>query len=163
MCEQGVAPYVAQSAPKVNFNVGRKNIMKIYLALLMMFACLTVYAQNVYSTSFSSPQENFRFEITSTDLAATPSWTTDNENPPLASRQAVQIARATLLQLMSEKVKWDLASIRLRPSDIKDKWFYEVEFSEPAHPLSIAHPLGGISVYVLMNGKPATVYRARKE
>ena len=22
MCEQGVAPYVAQSAPKVNFNVG---------------------------------------------------------------------------------------------------------------------------------------------
>ena len=27
MCEQGVAPYVAQSAPKVNFNVGSGNIL----------------------------------------------------------------------------------------------------------------------------------------
>ena len=27
MCEQGVAPYVAQSAPKVNFNVGLGNIL----------------------------------------------------------------------------------------------------------------------------------------
>ena len=128
-----------------------------------MLCCTTVQAQNIHSTSFTSKSEIYRFEITSADLTATPSWSAESGNPPLAPREAVQIARSTLLQLMSEKVKWDLASIRLRPSDMKDKWFYEIEFREPAHPISIAHPLGGISVYVLMNGKPATVYRDRKE
>ena len=137
--------------------------MKTYMVILWLTCCAIAHAQSIYSTSFTSHSENFRFEITSADLTATPSWSDENENPPLAPRQAVQIARATLLQLMSEKVKWDLASIRLRPSDMKDKWFYEIEFREPARPISIAHPLGGISVYVLMNGKPATVYRDRKE
>ena len=137
--------------------------MKTYMAILWLTCCAIAHAQSIYSTSFTSHSETFRFEITSADLTATPSWSDENENPPLAPRQAVQTARSTLLQLMSEKVKWDLASIRLLPSDIKDKWFYEVEFREPAHPLSIDHPLGRISVYVLMNGKPATVYRDRKE
>ena len=137
--------------------------MKTYMAILWLTCCAIAHAQSIYSTSFTFHSETFRFEITSADLTATPSWNDENENPPLAPRQAVQIARATLLQLMSEKVKWDLAGIRLRPSDMKDKWFYEIEFREPAHPISIAHPLGGISVYVLMNGKPATVYRDRKE
>jgi hypothetical protein len=35
MCEQGVAPYVAQSAPKVNFNVGSKINMRRTIIFLM--------------------------------------------------------------------------------------------------------------------------------
>ena len=137
--------------------------MRIHLGVLLALGCTMAHAQTIYVTSLATPSEMFRFEITSDDLAATPSWKPEEEFPPLSPRKAVAIARSTLLTLMSDKVKWNLHSIRLRPADIDDKWFYEIELMEPDRQPTVAHPLAGVTVPVLMNGKPAPIYRDRKE
>ena len=65
MCEQGVAPYVAQSAPKVNFNVGEKMMNPTNIAIRLVQAIVLILMLAPFSgcTSLGPPVEMTQADI----------------------------------------------------------------------------------------------------
>ena len=133
--------------------------MKTYISIFCLICCATAHAQSIYGTSFGNEQITYRVEITGDDLASTPDWLPSNENPPLSPRQALKVARTTVSQLMPETTRWDLVGIELHPTDVENKWFYEVSFREPSRKYTVSRPLKGISTFVRMDGKSGTIIK----
>ena len=137
--------------------------MKTFISILWLICCAATHAQSIYGTSFGNDQVKYRVEITGDDLASTPDWLPSDENPPLSPRQASKVARTTVTQLMPETTRWDLAGIALRPTDVQNKWFYEVSFRETPRKYTVSRPLKGISTFVRMDGKSGTIIKDWKE
>ena len=137
--------------------------MKTYISILWLTCCAIAHAQSIYGTSFGNQQVTYRVEITGADLASTPDWLPTEENPPLSPKKAMEVARATLTQLMPETTRWDLVGIELHPTDVPNKWFYEVSFRESPRDYTVSRPLKGISTFVRMDGKSGTIIKDWKE
>ena len=128
-----------------------------------MICCAAAHAQSIYGTSFGNQQATYRVEITGNDLASTPDWLPSNDNPPLSPRKAMEVARTTVIQLMPETTRWELNGITLHPTDVPNKWYYEVSFREPARAYSVSQPLRVITTLVRMDGKAGTIYKDWKD
>lgn len=137
--------------------------MKTHISIIWLAFCAITYAQNIYGTSFGNQQVTYRVEITGADLASTRDWLPTEENPPLSPKKATEVARATLTQLMPETTRWDLVGIELHPTDVPNKWFYEVSFRESSRDYTVSRPLKEISTFVRMDGKSGTIIKDWKE
>ena len=137
--------------------------MKTYISILCLICCAATHAQSIYGTSFGNQQVTYRVEITGDDLASTPDWLPTEENPPLSPKKAMEVARTTVTGLMPDTTRWILAGIELRPTDVQNKWFYEVSFREPPRDFTVGRPLKVISTFVRMDGKSGTIIKDWKE
>jgi hypothetical protein len=103
--------------------------------------------------------KHYEFAVTKGDIANTPVWSRDSENPALSPRRAGQIARSQLEELLPEGKAWLLREITLAQLGDDVHWLYLVTFEPPP----IGHPgekdPDFMRIIVLMNGKttPPTI------
>ncbi len=104
-------------------------------------------------------EKHYEFAVTRADIANTPIWSRESENPPLSPRRAGQIARTQLEELLPEGKAWLLREITLAQLGDDIHWLYLVTFEPPP----IGHPgekdPDFMRIIVLMDGKttPPTV------
>ena len=80
------------------------------------------------TASFPSSITNAYTSLGSEDLRNTPSWSPDDETPPLSPRDAVLIAQSTADKWYSghDEVSWLLKQIALLPLESENgKWFWQ--------------------------------------
>ena len=124
------------------------NLRLNLTVLTVLFAAITAFAQIADKTStafdhsrietsrgfmrttasFPSSITNAYTSLGSEDLRKTPSWSTDNETPPLSPRDAVLIALSTADKWYSghDEISWLLTQIALLPLESENgKWFWK--------------------------------------
>jgi hypothetical protein len=77
---------------------------------------------------FSYGNTSVGYTILAADLAGTPSWNPETEEPPLALGQALKIARGNLRRFVQEADKLSVGKVDLQRFD-SDKWVYQVLFN----------------------------------
>jgi len=103
--------------------------------------------------------KHYEFVVTKADIANTPVWSRDSENPPLSPRRAGQIARTQLEELLPEGKAWLLREITLAQLGDDVHWLYLVTFEPPPFGHPAEKDPDFIRIIVLMNGKttPPTI------
>jgi hypothetical protein len=95
--------------------------------------------------------QRWDFSVSRNDAEQSPRWSVFLDDPPLSPRQAVQVAKVELNELVPDAGAWRLNAVRMVPLGVPDGWIYVVEFGEPP-----PRPDGGITssmgIVVLMNG-----------
>jgi len=107
-----------------------------------------------YSSEGKAGGKHYEFKITRSEVANTPIWPSDTENPPLSPRRAQEIARTQLNQLLGPDSKeWLLREIMLGQMGDDIHWEYLVTFEPP--PLGHAGEANPdfMRIIVLMSGK----------
>src|SRR5262249_4943758 len=66
--------------------------------------------------------------ITDNDVAGTPAWTDDADDPPFAPRKALKIARQKLAELVKPGAPWNLDSLTLQEWHDRKHWIYVARF-----------------------------------
>lgn len=118
---------------------------------LLCSLCLVCAAQSPASFFSYHDGKRFEFEVTSEQLANSPSWAAEQDNPPLPARRAFEVASAYLRKLMPDAEKWQRGGLRLVP--VREKWVYVVEFTEPPPGNMSTHLSTPFGVVVLMSGE----------
>lgn len=110
----------------------RKPLTCLPLLLLILS---TVQAQSqedrgrqYQSIAFNYGNFTVGYRIFEADLANTPAWQPEREDPPVALHQALDIARNNLRRLIKESDKLVLGKVALHRFEA-DKWVYEVLFN----------------------------------
>ena len=92
-------------------------------------------------------------EVTKGEIAKTPTWSSQQEHPPLSPQRAQQIARDQLRQLLPDSSSWILREITLAKFSDDIHWLYLVTFEPPP----FGHPgednADFMRIVVLMNGQ----------
>ena len=83
----------------------------------------------------------------------TPSWSEDEDFPPLSPRGAIRSAKGELSELVTDAENWTLREIELRGDPTKDKWIYIVSFGGPGTPTGGGADGAEFRIMVLMDGK----------
>jgi hypothetical protein len=128
--------------------------MSISAFLVTAFVVLST-ARGDWAFLSHSYEASYRSNIPRDKLEALPSWTSDQENPPLPARKAIQAAERALKQLWDAdnypKTKMVLEEASLVHLD-GDKWVWVVRYVE--------HPIAGgatgvpahFDIVILMDG-----------
>jgi hypothetical protein len=97
------------------------------------------------------------------DMSNSPSWKTDDENPPLSPRRAAQIAKDYLKSADVRGTTWTVEAVSLTHFSA-DKWYYEVTFfcTGPSRAKGEDWPPQQVGIRVLMSGKVATALTLRR-
>ncbi len=125
--------------------------MVMAAAVILISPC--VHAQYADSRWSYYDGKKYEFNVSYDQLEATPTWTEEAENPPLAPRKAMATALSYLPKLVSNAEKWKFASLHLEPVVNKGKWIYIVKFVSPHPPGIVDGPVRTMDIIVLMNGK----------
>ncbi len=122
-----------------------KTYLMILLALSAGFAPVGLRAQvngvhdgnPVWWSYFGTNQ--YRFEVSWAVIDKTPIWRERDDQPPLAARKALLLARAELpkfcrdaLSTNRDAANWKLISVALTPLAHEGQWIYLVRFDPPA-------------------------------
>src|SRR5262245_41196782 len=102
-------------------------------------------AQAMYSSYHGG--NRYDFNITSEDLNKTPIWSTDQDNPPLATRSALKMASQYIQKLLANGERWAVHNVELVP--MGEHWVYLVGFYKGDRP-GLFSPF---RIVVLMNGE----------
>lgn len=121
----------------------------VVVAMLFWVSCSPALGNSV-SSYFDD--KRFDFEFSCDDLRSGPAWLDENDNPPLAPREALRIARVQLSALMQNSERWRLSKVVLRPACTEHHWFYVVAFSPPP-PRPDEGITSAFELVVLMNGQ----------
>ena len=100
--------------------------------LIVSALCGTAVCQQVAEFSSYHGGNRYDFRLTHEELAKTPAWNNDDENPPLSVRQAKVVGAESLKHLFADAEEWRMNEITLHP--IADRWVYTISFTEPPPP-----------------------------
>jgi hypothetical protein len=118
-------------------------------ALYLVTALATAQVETTFTVEYNG--KKYEFHITDQDLQRTPAWPSNQENPPLSARRAIDIASKQVATILPNGKDWRLYEITLRP--IGDRWVYLVQFLEPLRGDTDGQQLSsGFQLVVLMNG-----------
>ena len=128
--------------------------MRHTLALLIIACCVCGVAtaqdkaQNL-KAKFSSYYDGKRYDfiITPEQLTNSPDWLEGQDNPPLAARRALEIAKAYLPKVVPNGEQWVNEGINLEPLG-EQKWVYLIQFYDGKDGLH-----SSFNLVVLMNGE----------
>lgn len=103
----------------------------------------------------------YDFRITSSELAASPTWDADATGPALPPLMAHRIALAQAQKLRPEVIRWKLSDIRLEPvgdhnrhAYLEENWVYIVTLQDFSGP--IAGLPGQLVIPVYLDGSTIT-------
>lgn len=127
----------------------------ILFMILFMLGMFNVSAQTV-AEQFHCNGTFYTVKFSDADIPRSPSWNPErDENPPLSARKAVEVARQTLEQCMSEPAKWNLESVKIERLLGISKWLYHVVFECP--PARCPNERSGFfRIYVKLDGTAFT-------
>jgi hypothetical protein len=98
----------------------------------------------------------FESRVSPEEIARTPAWPPEAENPPLAARRAMEAARQQMQAFATASRVWRLDSVQLLDMGDQTHWMYLVEY-ERQFPEDVAvtgdHSL---RILVLMDGTAVT-------
>jgi hypothetical protein len=119
-------------------------------ALVLCCISLTAVAQSagIYSSYLSG--NRYDFKISAEQLARTPVWADDQDNPPLSPRAALKIGKAQLVKIFPDADQWTNFNLELHR--VSDRWIYLISFTEPAPQDAMEHFTSPFRLPVLMNG-----------
>lgn len=107
---------------------------KLFQILILIVAVgglgIAVSAQekkSITRPSGSIRGETYSYKYTREDFAETPSWNSENGEPPLSMTRALAIARANLPRFVADAENFKTGHITLRETG-NDKWFYQISF-----------------------------------
>lgn len=78
-------------------------------------------------SSGSISGETYRYKYSNFDFAETPSWKSEEGEPPISVSRAVSVARSNLSRFVVGAEKFKLEHLLLMPAG-NDKWFYKISF-----------------------------------
>jgi hypothetical protein len=103
----------------------------VFCGLLLLILPLPLEAEDVFyyvaKLEGKADGKTFTFKVTSEDLKATPSWSEDQESPPVSARKAIEKANALLEKLVKDTKRWELHQSILERA-YGDKWYWVVEY-----------------------------------
>lgn len=142
-----------------------------YIAILILVLSGTNFFAdtNLPSQKFSQPDpggwgvgisgnvmgRHYSATIGPSDVANTPKWSFETENPPVSVREAVRLARKSLADTVGDLKDWTTERVSLAKLP-EGYWVYEIEFDGPsyrAHQDELVSFRSAMGVYVLMNGR----------
>ena len=126
-----------------------KRILLSVIALLWISVTAAAQAQATYNNYRSG--NRYDFNIISEQLAKTPEWTEDQDNPPLSPRAAIKIAKTQMQRLFVDADKWTSRGLQIH--QLGNRWIYLVEFTEPPPPGALDYISSPFRIPVLMNGE----------
>ena len=95
----------------------------------------------------------YDFTVTDAEMAKTPVWREQDDDPPLAARKALRLARTRLAELVTDSKDWTLDALSLCEWHDGRHWYYLARFQAPL-------PAGGLNgmpvsmrIPVLMSGE----------
>jgi hypothetical protein len=89
------------------------------------------------------------------EVAKTPKWKADAENPPISARKALSLANAAKERLIKDDdaYKWHLQSIQLTATNKRQEgWYWVVCYEGAYHGLGSSGPRKLFKLAVLMDG-----------
>jgi len=131
--------------------------MRIVPFIIITFAgaCL-LRADGARSCEWNSyiGTNQYSFQIGSEAIDKTPVWQARDDQPPLAARKALRLARAELAKLFTDAAHWRLDVVSLSPlSESDGRWIYLVRFYPPLPPGGIEEGfVPDFTIPVLMTG-----------
>src|SRR5207248_5054520 len=69
----------------------------------------------------------YTYNLSTSDIANTPSWNPSREDPPLSLRKALNVSLVNLGRFVKDVNVWEVEAISLRQMDV-EKWIYEIRF-----------------------------------
>ncbi|MBI3861959.1 MAG: hypothetical protein HY290_08680 [Planctomycetia bacterium] len=125
-----------------------RAISAILIALVPTVACCNEMRFSSYAFG-----KTYVTHLTSEDLAKTPEWSEDTDNPPLPARKAITLADKMRAKLVKDEKGWNWrrvsASIQFEDDPKRAMWAITYEWSD-------GNPLAGmphrLRVFVLMDG-----------
>lgn len=72
--------------------------------------------------------ETYRYKFSDADFAATPSWKSEDGEPPISVSRAASIAKSNLPRFVDGAENFEIRRILLNAFG-NDKWFYNISFS----------------------------------
>jgi hypothetical protein len=101
-------------------------------------------------------RQRYTFTVTDEDIAKTPIWAEDAEQPPLPARKALSLAKHKLTEVEGSPKQWRLDSLSLSPWRDGRHWIYLARYEEVREPQTpdgwILGPPRIIVIPVLMSG-----------
>jgi hypothetical protein len=131
--------------------------MRIVAIFIIMFAgACFLRADGFSSCGWDSyiGTNHYSFWIGSEVIDKTLVWQARDEQPPLAARKALRVARAELAKLFTDAAHWRLDVVSLSPlSESDGRWIYLVRFYPPLPPGGILEGhVEPMTIPVLMSG-----------
>jgi hypothetical protein len=132
--------------------------MRIIAVAAVLTFVATGFADGVHGFSCYSyvDKKTFESKVSGEEIADTPAWLPEAENPPLSARSALKHARQQMETLVPDRHVRNLESIQLMDMGDHLHWIYIVEF-ERQYPEEVAvfgdH---SVRIVVLMNGAVIT-------
>ena len=125
------------------------------MRIIGIITFISVWATSALSaerTWFSNlPNKVYEFKVTESMTAKTPAWPEDAEHPPLSSRRALHLAKATLVGMVPNAVEWELETVGLEPWGDGAHWIYVITFR---HFTTTPPDVNGVRV---SRGRPSTI------
>jgi hypothetical protein len=118
----------------------------------------TAVADSVHNYSCYSyiDGKTFESQVSPEEIARTPAWLPEAENPPLSARRAIQTSRQQMEAIVADRSVWRLDSVQLLDMGDHLHWMYLVEF-ERQYPEDVAvYGDHSLRILVLMDGTVIT-------
>jgi hypothetical protein len=130
--------------------------MRLFLLCWALLGARTTALCQVVA-AFDTEQSGVHYatRLTLDQLASSPEWRSDEPNPPLAVREAMEAASTQLKRLFDNADEWQLETLTLER--VRDRWIYDVAFTAPPPPECkdcLAFPF---RVLVTMDGKAVPI------
>lgn len=114
------------------------NRMNSKIVVSMLFCVVSVL---VFSSAGASAQtvklpvkrtstvrgDSYAYKLTDQDFANTPSWNSDEGEPPLSVSQAIKAARENLPRFVHVSESWKVRMVTLQSMG-EEKWYYRIHF-----------------------------------
>jgi hypothetical protein len=109
-----------------------------------------------YSSYSTVDEKHFESQVSRDEIAKTPVWLPEAENPPLSARRAIEAARKQMEALVHDRSVWRLESVQLLDMGDHLHWMYIVEFARQFPEDVAVYGDFSLRVLVLMNGAVIT-------
>jgi hypothetical protein len=127
--------------------------MRILAIIILTFISSRLFGADCEWHSYVGTN-HYSFQVGWTAIDKTPIWREGDDQPPLAARKALRLARAELSKLLKNGERWRLDTVGLSPMIGHDgHWVYLVCFYPPAPPGGLEEGIiEYLTIPVLMDG-----------
>ena len=127
--------------------------MRIFAIIILTFLSSRLFGADCEWHSHVGTNQ-YSFQVSWSVIDKTPIWRESEDQPPLAARKALHLARTELSKLFKDGEQWRLDTVGLSPMMGHDgHWVYLVRFYPPALPGGIEERIiEYMTIPVLMDG-----------
>lgn len=139
----------------------------IIISLLINMLPSFVYAEIVYTIDkqekYNDKSKNYLAVVSKKEIVDSPSFRVDVDEPPLGVKQAIENAKTYILSKIPDFTNPEVLDVFMFPfrhdNDIKDKWYYTINFANKMQLPNKIEPFGFdgnmecLRITVLMNSK----------